>query len=222
MAKRIGMIPSGAMTLMHVDHVCEKCGRGFEQVYVVHAQEELRAPLRMYDGDLARVREQMVEMDGEDVKEVVQEALAAQKVGGWMQGMAGQFAEFAMQKLVDNLEKVVGRIEKMVRKGDFSFVKPVACECGHVQSWMGRQKRWGVMVIYVGLMVMIAGVLSVEAFAWVLTEMMETVLMVVLGLLGVLLVLDVYRMLFGRTMLKSEPKVWFEEIRMMVNPDVGW
>ena len=89
MVKRIGMIPSGAMTLMHVEYVCEKCGRGFEQVYVVHAQEELRAPLRVYDGDLARVREQMVEMDGEDVKEVVQEALAAQKVGGWMQGMAG-------------------------------------------------------------------------------------------------------------------------------------
>jgi hypothetical protein len=222
MAKRIGMIPSGAMTLMHVDHVCEKCGKAVERVYVVHAQEELRAPLRVYDGDLARVREQMVEMDGEDVKEVVQEALAAQKVGSWMQGMAEQFAEFAMQKSVDNLNKVKGRIERMVRKGDYSFVKAVACECGHVQSWMGRQKRWGAMVIYVGLMVMIAGVLSLDVFAWVLTDVMEIVLMVVLGLLGVLLVLDGYRMLFGKTLLKSEPKVKFEEIRMMVNPDVGW
>lgn len=222
MAKRIGMIPSGAMALMHVDHVCEKCGKAVERVYVVTAQEELRAPLRVYDGDLARVREQMVEMDGEDVKKVVQEALAAQKMGGWMQGMAGQFAEFAMKKSVGNLKKVKGRIERMVRKGDYSFMKAVACECGHVQSWMGRQKRWGAMVLYLGLMVMIVGVLSLDVFAWVLTDVMEIVLMVVLGLLGVLLVLDGYRMMFGKTLLKSEPKVRFEEIRMMVNPDVGW
>jgi hypothetical protein len=68
----------------------------------------------------------------------------------------------------------------------------------------------------------IGGELSLDVFAWVLTDVMEIVLMVVLGLLGVLLVLDGYRMLFGKTLLKSEPKVKFEEIRMMVNPDVGW
>jgi hypothetical protein len=61
-----------------------------------------------------------------------------------------------------------------------------------------------------------------DVFAWVLTDVMKIVLMVVLGLLGVLLMLDGYRILFGKTLLKSAPNVRFEEIRMMMNPDVGW